>query len=343
MYNILEEDAVGGGAVKEENIRPQHLEAESYGLYIKDALALLKHKEDFAEIPCPACESKHYTRIYDKNGFNLVSCSDCETVFVNPRPTFKHLEDHYKSSKRIKHWNDKLFPASEDSRREYIFKPRAKRVGELVRSLRPKAKSLMDIGAGFGTFCEEISKLGIFDTVTAVEPSHDLAETCRRKGINVIEKLVEEIQPGEVDVITNFELIEHLYWPKDFILNARQRLSTDGLLILTTPNVKGFDVLVLGKLSSTIGPPNHLNYFHTKSLSNLLERCGFEIVEALTPGKLDAELVRQKILKGEFDVSNQPFLKYTLIEMWNTAGANFQQFLADNGLSSHLWMVAKKV
>jgi hypothetical protein len=100
---------------------------------------------------------------------------------------------------------------------------------------------------------------------------------------------------------------------------------------------------VLGKLSDNVRDPNHLNYFHPKSLGHLLQRCGFNVIEVMTPGKLDAELVRKKILSGKFDVSNRPFLKYILIDRWEAVGEAFQRFLADNGLSSHLWMVAKRV
>lgn len=35
---------------------------------------------------------------------------------------------------------------------------------------------LIDVGAGFGTFCEEVSKLRFFDKVVAIEPSRGLAE-----------------------------------------------------------------------------------------------------------------------------------------------------------------------
>ena len=138
-------------------------------------------------------------------------------------------------------------------------------------------------------------------------------------------------------------MIEHLYCPKDFLVSCKRVLPSGGLLILTTPNIKGFDLLVSGKDAQNVDGPNHLNYFHPKSLSCLLQQIGFEVIEVLTPGKLDAELVRKKILNGGLDVSNQPFLKQVLIDNWETAGEAFQQFLADNKLSSHMWIVAKKI
>jgi 2-polyprenyl-3-methyl-5-hydroxy-6-metoxy-1,4-benzoquinol methylase/ribosomal protein S27E len=329
--------------MKEENIRPDYLMHENAKLHAEDIQQLLARRNEFVEIACPACESNSYQVVFEKDGFTFVTCTECETIFINPRPTFEMLAEFYATSKSIKHWNDKIFPISEDSRRSQIFAPRAERVVKLCRKHNVATKVLLDVGAGFGTFCEEIKKRAVFDKVIAVEPSHDLAETCRRKGLDVIEKPIEEVNLDDVSVITNFELIEHLYSPKDFLLACGRALPRGGLLILTTPNIKGFDLLVLGKLSNNIGGPNHLNYFHPKSLRYLLRRCGFEVIEVMTPGKLDAELVRKKILSNELDVSSHPFLKYVLIDQWEVTGEAFQRFLADNGLSSHLWMVARKI
>lgn len=329
--------------MKEEDIRPDHLMRGNAKLHTEDVQHLLTRRNEFVKIPCPACELNSCQVVFEKNGFTFVSCTECETIFINPRPTFEMLTEFYATSKSIKYWNDKIFPVSEDSRRSQIFCPRAERVVELCRKHNAATKVLLDVGAGFGTFCEEIKELAIFNKVIAVEPSHDLAETCRRKGLDVIEKPIEEVDLDKVSVITNFELVEHLYWPKDFLLACGKALPGGGLLILTTPNIKGFDLLVLGKLSNNIGGPNHLNYFHPRSLSHLLRRCGFEVIEVMTPGKLDAELVRKRILSNELDVSSHPFLKYVLIDQWEATGEAFQRFLADNGLSSHLWMVASKI
>ena len=263
-------------------------------------------------------------------------------MFINPRPSLNHLNKFYESSKCLKHWN-KFFASTEDSRRQNIFVPRAVQVIELCKKYGVNTKTLLDVGAGFGTFCEEVEKHNFFDKVIAVEPSVALAEACRKKGLNVIDKPIEEISLDEVDVITNFELIEHLFCPKDFVKSCYDALSSEGLLILTTPNIKGFDLVILGKISTNIAGPNHINYFHPASLTLLLENSGFKVVEVLTPGKLDAELVRKKIISKELDTTNNPFLQLILIDKWGEIGKNLQNFLSNNNLSSHMWIVAKKV
>lgn len=322
-------------------IRPAKLTEENQRLRVIDAEELVKRKEEFVYISCPACETNNYQEKFEKDGFSFVQCLKCQTYFINPRPTFEMINEFYEDSRCMKHWK-KFFSETEKSRREHIFKPRVNQVLELCKKYNINNKLLLDVGAGFGTFCEEVREKNFFEKIIALEPSHELAEACRKKGLEVIEQPIENTHLKEVDIITNFELIEHLFWPKDFINACSKILSNDGLFILTTPNVKGFDLLTLGKLHINFAGPNHLNYFHPKSLVMLLQNCNFEVLEILTPGKLDAEMVRNKIISNEINTKNQPFLKYILLDEWDNLGKKFQKFLADNLLSSHLWIVARK-
>ena len=229
----------------------------------------------------------------------------------------------------------------EDMRRTKIFKPRVERIVKICEKYNIKTNIIIDVGAGFGTFCEEIKKIGIFNKIIAIEPTHPLAETCRKKSLEVIEKPIEKVKFNyKVDVITSFEVIEHLYSPKEFLLACKKILTENGFIVITCPNIHGFDIITLKGLSSSINT-EHLNYFNPNSLSKLLDNCGFEVIEMLTPGELDAELVRKSILKGEFNINNQPFLKKILIDEWESYGETFQKFLVDNLFSSHLWIVAK--
>jgi SAM-dependent methyltransferase len=141
-------------------------------------------------------------------------------------------------------------------------------------------------------------------------------------------------------VVASFEVIEHLFAPREFVEHTVRLLRPGGLLMLTCPNGQGFDVEVLGTASNTVDH-EHLNYFNPSSLGRLLAGCGLELVESFTPGKLDAELVRNKVLAGEFDLSSQPFLRRVLIDQWQELGAAFQEFLIASGQSSNMWIVAR--
>jgi 2-polyprenyl-3-methyl-5-hydroxy-6-metoxy-1,4-benzoquinol methylase/ribosomal protein S27E len=328
---------------KESDIRPTQLMQEQAKRLAADIDLLLRHKSDFVTVTCPACNSKNSRKVYEKYGIQFVSCQSCETVYANPRPRPEHLEEYYRQSENYAYWNKYIFPASEAARRENIFKPRVQKVINICRQFGIQTNTLLEVGAGFGIFCEEAKKTEVFNRVIGVEPTPDLAQTCRDRGIEVIEQPIEQVSFGadRMDVIVNFEVIEHLFSPRKFLVKCYDLLASGGVFMLTCPNVKGFDIVTLADKSSAVDN-EHINLFHLDSLAQLLESCGFEVIEKQTPGRLDAELVRKKIISGEFDVSNNHFLKQVLIDEWETKGEAFQNFLSVNNLSSNMLLVARK-
>lgn len=331
------------GFFSPSDISPVELDPGQAERFAADIKMLLLHKSEFVSVPCPACGSEVSRKAFEKYTLDYVVCSECETMYINPRPDQKTLDAYYLRSENYCYWNKYIFPATENVRREKIFRPRVERLIDICRRYGVRRDTLVEIGAGFGTFCEEVGRTGFFSRVLGVEPTPDLAQTCRQRGIEVIEKPVEQVffDDDTVSVIAAFEVIEHLFCPRDFLKKCHQMLSRGGVLILTCPNVKGFDITVLQAVSDAVDI-EHLNYFHPDSLSGLLAECGFEAVEVSTPGRLDAERVRNAALKNEFDLVPHQFLKRILIDRWDDAGMDFQRFLADNKLSSHMWIAAHK-
>jgi 2-polyprenyl-3-methyl-5-hydroxy-6-metoxy-1,4-benzoquinol methylase/ribosomal protein S27E len=330
--------------LREDEIRPNHLKKVQADRYAADVRRLLTHRPAFTKAPCPACGHDEVRPEFEKYELNYVSCLRCGTLYVNPRPTPAILEEYYSTSENYAYWNKYIFPASEGARREKIFRPRAERVLSICNDHGIPGGTLLEVGAGFGTFCEEITRLEYFDSVIAVEPTPVLAESCRAKGLTVIEKPIEQVQLSalDVDVIASFEVIEHLFAPRGFLQSCSRAMKRHGIIVLSCPNGQGFEVATLRKASDTVDT-EHLNYFNPVSLSDLAHSVGFDVIEVRTPGELDAELVRAKAIKGEFDISSQPFLRRVLLDDWERLGQAFQRFLADNLLSSHMWLVARKM
>jgi 2-polyprenyl-3-methyl-5-hydroxy-6-metoxy-1,4-benzoquinol methylase len=331
-------------SLTEQDIRPVQLMAKQRIAALTDVGRMLSRCGEFIRVDCPACGANDQKPKFKKNGIDYVECKVCRTFFVNPRPTSDVLEWFYRGSPNYAYWNEVVFPASEAARLERIFVPRVNRLLELCRKYEVRTNSILEIGAGFGTFCMEVKRRGVFDRVVAVEPTPDLAKTCRGHGLEVLELPVEKIQLCDnelFDVVASFEVIEHLFSPKDFIKHMVRLLRPGGIVMLACPNGQGFDIETLGTASDTVDH-EHLNYFNPESLVRLLAHCGLEILESFTPGRLDAELVRNKILAGEFDVSQQPFLQKVLVDDWENLGLPFQEFLVQQGLSSNMWVVARK-
>lgn len=329
---------------KENDIRPIEFLTKQRIADMTDLGRLLSRYSEFVQVDCPACSGKASVPKFEKNGICYVECITCQTFYVTPRPTAKTLGWFYQGSPNYAYWNEVIFPASEAARLERIFVPRVDRLLELCRKYNIKTNAIMEVGAGFGTFCTEVKRRKVFSRVVAIEPTPDLAKTCRERGLEVLEQPVEEIRLNadeRFDVVASFEVIEHLFSPKYFVEHMTRLLKPGGILMLVCPNGHGFDIETLGPSSNSVDH-EHLNYFNPDSLSRLLVGCELELLESFTPGELDAELVRNKILSGDFDVSNQPFLKKILVDEWERLGGAFQEFLVQQGLSSNMWVVARK-
>ena len=86
-----------------------------------------------------------------------------------------------------------------------------------------------------------------------------------------------------------------------------------------------------------MAPSHHLNFLNPKSVSKLLEDNGFEILEAITPGKLDMD-----ILKKNKEFINEPFWKNIINYSSELELDNIQNFIAKSGLSSHMMITCTK-
>ena len=253
------------------------------------------------------------------------------------------MAHYYANSESYAYWAQHIFPSSEAARREKIHKPWLERVIGHCDRHGVRRGTLVEVGPGFGTFASVAQESGAFERVIAVEPTPEMAKACRARDIEVIQKRVEEItdEIADVDVLVSFEVIEHLFDPSRFLKTASKLIMEGGLLVLSCPNGEGFDIAMLGSGSQAVDA-EHVNLFRSQSLERLVNSCGFRVMEITTPGRLDAEFVRDAALNGEIDLSADPFLKRILLDEWDRLGWPFQLFLSRNGLSSHMWLVARR-
>jgi 2-polyprenyl-3-methyl-5-hydroxy-6-metoxy-1,4-benzoquinol methylase len=333
-----------GERLSEKELCPEDLLAEQEAAFARDIARMHRRAAEFVNVSCPACRGEDSSHAFEKYGFRFRSCNSCRTLYMSPRPSQAVMADYYSNSENYAYWARYIFPASEASRREKIHKPWLERVVDLCDRHGVPRGTLLEIGPGFGTFASVATQSGKFERVLAVEPTPEMAQACRERGVTVIQKRVEDIgrEVGRIDVMVSFEVIEHLFEPAGYVAQCAALLPPGGLLVLSCPNGLGFDIAMLGEKALAVDA-EHVNLFNPQSLTGLLQRSGFAVLEASTPGRLDAELVREAALKGEIDLGTDPFLKRVLLEEWDALGWPFQQFLAANNLSSHMWIAARRI
>lgn len=329
--------------LNENAIRPDHLMARSFELLEEDTKRLMLDKDEFVSVTCPACGHVEADSYGTKRGMSFLECHQCETVYGSPRPTPERLARYYREATYYAYWNEYIYPSSEHARRDRIVKPRVERILDFVKQHGIPKRRMIEVGAGTGQFCEMMQQTGSFDEIVAIEPTPSSADSCEKRGLNVLRQPVElvPVEQGNAGLIVSFEVLEHLFSPKSYLEHCTRLLAPGGMLVVTCPNAKGFDVDLLRTVADTV-TPEHLNLFNPKSLKLLFESNQLEVIELLTPGRLDADIVRKKTMAGKFSLEGHLFLKRVLIEEWNQLGEKFQDFLAENLLSSHMWIVARK-
>ena len=299
--------------MKVADIRPDALMAGQQAAMQRDIAMLQTRRAEFVETPCPACGDVG-APLYEKYGMTHRRCAGCATQYVSPRPSPAVLRDFYRGSENYAYFARHIFPSSAEQRRERLFRPRAAMVADLVRTSGMDRPSLVEVGAGYGLFCEEVRATGAFGRIVGIEPTPDLAA---------------------------FEVIEHLFDPAAFLTACRWLVRPGGRILLTCPNIQGFDTILLGSASSAVDH-EHLNYFNPDSMALLLRRAGFEDIEVTTPGRLDVDLVRRALAEGTVAPAQLgPFLAHLLDRDDAGTDALLQDFLRSARLSSNLQAVAR--
>ena len=112
--------------MKEKDIRPQKIFDEFLRLSKKDI------DEFFSDTlrensPCPAC-ANFGKFAFTKNGFEFQTCSKCNTLFVNPRPSAENFAKYYQESSSSKYWATTFYKETAEARKEKLWKPKAKMV-----------------------------------------------------------------------------------------------------------------------------------------------------------------------------------------------------------------------
>lgn len=325
--------------MKENDIRPQELFDELLRLNKLDIEKYFISSIN-ETILCPACGEIGESS-FVKNDFSFDECPKCKTLYLSPRPRREYFDAYYTDSQSTKYWVTTFYKATEQNRREMLWKPKAQMIKDKIDAFAPDTEKIIDIGGGYGIFVEEFLKISDIKHMV-IEPSEYLSKVCEEKGLKTLVKFLEDIKeddlPNVKKTFVSFELFEHLHNPKEFLSTLYKVMDKNDMFVFTTLSGMGVDIRTLWEESKPVSPPMHLNFFNPKSITILLEKIGFEVVEVTTPGKLDIDIMNNSKDKIK-DRFWKDFLEYSTEE----EKQNMQKFISDNKLSSHMMIVCRKV
>ena len=280
---------------------------------------------------------------FTKNGFDFVTCRGCGSLFADPLPPTEQFERFYRDGVSARFWGEVFLPVVESARRSALLLPKITRVLELCREAAVQLAGIADVGAGHGAFLREIGARQPGARLIAIEPNAALAQRCRDTGIETLESTCERIDgrlEGRVDLVTCFEVLEHVTDTHHFVRQAFDLIKPGGAAIFTTLGCDGFDIQLLWEKSNSVMPPHHLNFCSRAGLRRLFEGAGFASVSITTPGRLDVDIVRGALIAD--DTIRLSRFERLLVGSDGLTLEALQRFLADHGLSSHHWIMARR-
>jgi len=221
--------------------------------------------------PCPICSVPGHPleRVPPATYF---ACPVCETHYQHPMPTIDQMH---------------AYVQGEYSRGVYSDYVSAARLKELTFSQRARAVVaragtglLLDVGASCGFFIEQALAVG-FDAYGVELSSQAVANAPAEIGrrITVGDVNVLSVDKAQFDVITAFDIIEHVFDPVLFLTSLREVARPGTWIVITTPDAGHFLRFVLRAHWPMYQPMQHTVLFSKRGLLLALVRAGYESIE----------------------------------------------------------------
>ncbi len=222
------------------------------------------------KIDCPVCGSTHFDPLFEKKGEPFVRCQNCGLMLINPRPVYDHVintyDDDY-SDFYIKKANKKM--------------ARFKRWAKSVQKLGARKGRWLDIGCSAGFVVKVAQGLG-YDAYGVDVESHGIEFAQSTLGLkNVSQGMLEDknYPAGFFDVISIYDVIEHVPDLNKFVAEISRILVKGGILDIRTPDEGHWRTPKDRATWNAIIPSEHLYYFNRKTLAMLLNKHGLKVVK----------------------------------------------------------------
>jgi len=247
---------------------------------------------------CPICDSDRtryrWTAVdtLDKP-WRYDICHDCNAIFLNPMPESSELDKYYSQ--------DYYGPDHRRFVKEVEYTVLLFRRARAMRVMRtvPRGSSVLDVGCGRGVFLEILAKRGY--RCLGIERSEASGRDAKKRVDVKIGNFEELDLPGEsFDLVTFWQVIEHLQHPKNAIVESQRILKPGGKMLIQAPNPESLQACA-GPSWFHLDSPRHIFLFPLSCIDRMAAQSGF---------------VREKVSTLNFEYS--PF--GMLQSLWNMMG-----------------------
>jgi len=215
---------------------------------------------------------------------NILDCDNCGFKHQHPLKKQDYSSDYFNIVKPD-------FIKEHESDKQWYNKIVFKDIFDTVESyLDTRQRRVLDVGAGWMGFLRYAQTHG-WDPV-GLDPSLQAYKAAQQENIPFYRGDYDEncLHLGIFDVIHAHEVLEHVVFPIDMVIQAHKQLEQQGIFVVTVPN--DFNVLQEAKVFSNASSRTiqkqtwlareHISYFTMETLGALLTNNGFELLEVRT-------------------------------------------------------------
>ena len=223
---------------------------------------------------CPICRSGRTAVFAHVHRYRYLRCNVCELVYLDPLPSAQLVRTTYKG--------DYVFRVNDTALQR--FESITTKVIQQMRTMNPRGRSLLDIGAGYGTGV----RLAVHEGLDAcgIEPAQNLFRSARNQlGSRMIRADFDQYlkqSSRKFDFILLIHVIEHVRNPQAFIRNVITRLNPNGILYIETPNSQSHLLRIEQDLYTFLTPPDHIHLFGPSSLEILIKNTDGRVLRTST-------------------------------------------------------------
>lgn len=234
---------------------------------------------------CHICNSNDFTSLHKENDYQIYECNKCGVLFTN---SIEGIEDEITED----YWSD----IEEDSTKNFAkYEQNHKYYVKCVLKIFQTSKKikLLDIGCGFGFFIHHAKSKGI--DVSGIDLSKLSTDYASKiMGLKNIfnHNITSHLQTKRhYDVITAFNVFEHVHRPKIMAERMYKIVKNNGYILIRVPNATFHKII--SKIMNNIllrknnkysilatHPPSHLFGYSRYNLKILLESVGFKNIRA---------------------------------------------------------------
>ena len=227
---------------------------------------------------CPVCgSSDHSTHLFFKNGADHQYCHSCGLIYVRNALNPQELTNYYIN---MPHLQESFASAEED----FYSKQYTEGLDSILQIYSKqldgnstKVPKLLDFGCSSGRFLDTAKNYNFNVELFGVELNNSDRNIACSKGHVVTQNILDHDETS-FDIITLWDVFEHIVDPLPFVSLIKKFLNSRGILFLQVPSCDSIAARTLRERCNMFDGLEHVNLYSLSALHKIAELSEMRIV-----------------------------------------------------------------